>query len=172
MRKPDNTFNGIHGMIMRPASMTDEENDATMHSSDYSVKADFMRSYNNHIAAMQIVAECAKVFALKNWEKITDWTTLNVVIEDNTGEPTEYFNYVPRVSEMKNGSSRSAILDKMMERRNERDKLKHNPITSVKDVVLDPTDGDFSLVINEHSHLWISDDSVIVIADYIEKHMP
>jgi hypothetical protein len=38
--------------------------------------------------------------------------------------------------------------------------------------VLDPTDGDFSIVINEtDDHWWIGDEEIIVIADYIETHL-
>jgi hypothetical protein len=44
-------------------------------------------------------------------------------------------------------------------------------IVSLTGVVLDPTDGDFSLTVNGKNHLWIDDESVIVIADYIEKSL-
>jgi D-tyrosyl-tRNA(Tyr) deacylase len=38
-------------------------------------------------------------------------------------------------------------------------------------VVLDPTDGDFSVTINGNEHWWIQDEAVIIIADYIEKQL-
>jgi hypothetical protein len=37
-------------------------------------------------------------------------------------------------------------------------------------VILDPTDGDFSVTINgDKNHWWIHDEEVIVIANYIEE---
>jgi hypothetical protein len=59
----------------------------------------------------------------------------------------------------------------MMERIKEHNRERHNPIVSFDEVVLDPTDGDFSVTINGKGHWWISDDSVIAIADYIEKQL-
>ena len=59
------------------------------------------------------------------------------------------------------------MLIKMEERR----ARKHNPIISLTDIVLDPSDGDFSLKINGNDHLWIDDESVVIIADYIEKKL-
>ena len=38
-------------------------------------------------------------------------------------------------------------------------------------MVLDPTDGDFSITINGKEHWWIQDEAVIIIADYIEKKL-
>jgi hypothetical protein len=48
--------------------------------------------------------------------------------------------------------------------------LLHNPIVELNDVVLDPTDGDFSVTINGKEHWWIEDSAIIKIADYIEKN--
>lgn len=168
MEESLNWKNGIHGMIMRPCSLSNKENDKVVHSSDYSVKKNFLQEYQNHIAAMQIVAECAKVFILKNWKKVKDWSKLNVVIEDASENPTEYFNYIPRE---KSKHKDSKTFEKMFESLEKSDKKRHNPITSISDVVLDPTDGDFSLTINGKDHLWILDDSIIVIANYIEEQL-
>jgi hypothetical protein len=168
-----NWKNGIMGIVMRPCSMTDEDNDKVMHSSDYSVRANFLQEYNNHIAAMSIVAECAKIFVTNNWEKVTDWSKLNVIVEDGRGgkkhKPVEYFNYEPKPHRHKKGAIES--INKIFERLEKEDAKKHNPVTSVTGVVLDPTDGDFSLTINGKEHWWISDDSVIVIANYIEEQL-
>jgi hypothetical protein len=54
----------------------------------------------------------------------------------------------------------------------QREKEKHNPILEFNEVVLDPTDGDFSITVNgDQAHWWIQDEAVILIADYIEKQL-
>lgn len=166
-RKPTNN---IYGLMFRPSCMTTEDWERVMMSSDYSVGAGFYQEYRNHIAAMEIVAGCAKAYILKNWEKVEDWSGLDVVVEDNTGDPTEYYNYENSRLHKKKVLN-PGVLDKVFSRLDERNKAKHNPIVSLTDVVLDPTDGDFSLTINGKDHLWISDDTVIIIADYIEKKL-
>ena len=180
--------NKMYGMMLRPASTTDADNEAVMHSSDYSVSSNFSKEYCNHIAAMQIVAECAKIYVLNNWEKVKDWTDIEVVMEDantlsshlnkaNGGNPledyVEYFKYTGKrlkrkINQNKNGHN---FMDDFMNEMDEKDKARHNPATSVSGVVLDTSDGDFSLTINGRQHMWISDSTVIIIADYIENQL-
>jgi hypothetical protein len=50
-------------------------------------------------------------------------------------------------------------------------KRNQNPVVTIDEVVLDPTDGDFSVTINGHQHWWIQDEAIIIIADYIEKQL-
>ena len=69
MKESLNWINGIHGMTMRPCSLSQKENDKVVHSSKYSVRENFLQEYQDHIAALQIVAECAKVFILKTGRK-------------------------------------------------------------------------------------------------------
>lgn len=169
-----NRKNNIYGLMLRPSSSTDEENDETWHSSVYSTRTDFLKEYQNHMAAMEIVAGCAKIYITKNWEKITDWSELDVVIEDNTKESTDYYHYVKstrRTPKTKDGTHTSSVLDNLFSRIDEDNKKRHNPIKTITDVILDISDGDFSLTINGKSHLWISDESVIIIADYIEEKL-
>jgi len=166
--------NNIYGLMFRPSSSNEEENDEIWHSSDYSTRTDFLKNYQNHMAAMEIVAGCAKVYITKNWEKITDWSELDVVIEDNTRESTDYYHYVKSTRRRpirKVKEHTSPVLDKLFSRIDEDNKKRHNPIKTITDVVLDPSDGDFSLTINGKQHLWISDESVIIIADYIEEKL-
>lgn len=99
---------------------------------------------------------------------------LNVIVRDNSKKTTEYFNYIEgkrtkrRIRGNKNSSD---VLDKIIDRIEKEDKEKHNPIKTISDIVLDSSDGDFSLKINGKNHNWISDDTVIMIADYIEKQL-
>jgi len=170
MEESLNSENGIYGMLMRPCSLSQKENDKVVHSSKYSVRENFLQEYQDHIAAMQIVAECAKVSILKNWKEVKDWSELNVIIEvgGDKIKPTEYYNYVPE----DNGKyKRNDILGKLRAKIDKENKKKHNPVISVSDVVLDTIDGDFSITINDKEHWLISNDSVIVIANYIEKYL-
>lgn len=179
--------NNIHGLMMRPCSSNQEDNEAVIQSSDYSVSTDFLKEYRNHKIAMQIVSECAKIYVLNNWEKVTDWSDLEVIMEDantleghlndhNGGKPledyVEYYNYTGKRLEKKNRLTKSSdFMKEWLGEMDDKDKLRHNPVISVSDVVLDTSDGDFSLKINGRSHMWISDSTVIIIADYIEKEL-
>ena len=181
--------NKIYGILMRPVSMNAKDNEKVMQSTDVSVKEGFYKAYSHHVGALQIVAECAKVYVNKNWKKVKDWSDLNVILEDantlkgslndfNGGKPlkdfVEYFNYKEgnrRSMQVVGGKTRSSVVDKIMDRIDKEDRAKHNPIKTVKGVVLDPTDGDFSLTINGRKHMWISDNTIIIIADYVEKQL-
>lgn len=166
--------NEIYGMMMRPVSTNAEDNEKTVQSSVYSVKEHFYNSYRHHIAAMQIVAECAKVYITKNWEQVKDWSDLEVIMEDaNTPKDKEFADYFKYVGKSKENSKRwnSDVMSKFLEKKDEEDKLRHNPILKVEGVVLDPTDGDFSLTVNGRNHMWISDSTVVIIADYIEQQL-
>ena len=48
--------------------------------------------------------------------------------------------------------------------------MRQRPVESVTEPVLDPSDGDFSITINGRDHMWINDEAVVIIADYIEKN--
>jgi hypothetical protein len=159
--------NDIPGLLFIPSSLTLEEHEEVYKSAKFYTNEKFMAFYREHIIAMQTIAECAKIYILNNYSKVKDWSKLNVIINDNSDESTEYFNYVPITKHRASNSSETG--QKLLKRINERHMEKHNPITSITDVVLDPSDGDFSLTINDKVHLWIDETSVIIIADYIEK---
>jgi hypothetical protein len=161
----------IPGMMMRPASSTEEENQKVWESSEFYTEANFMSEFRKHLVALDHVAECAKIFILKNWKNVKDWSKLDVVISDNSGKLSEYYNYVKRPSTKKLSSKRSSVLDELLNSLDEENKKKHNPIHTVEGVVLDPTDGDFSLTINGKDHLWIDKESIITIANYIEEQI-
>ncbi len=162
--------NDLHGMLMRPCSTTLKDNKTTMHSTKVSVKSKFKDAYEGHIEAMQIVSECAKIYITENWNKVKNWSDLNVIIEDNSKKSTEYYNFKNRNERIRFGSNSNAMKG-ILARWEKRDKARHNPVKSVKGICLDTSDGDFSLVINSKQHLWISDDSVIIISDYIESQL-
>ena len=49
-------------------------------------------------------------------------------------------------------------------------RMRQRPVESVTEPVLDPSDGDFSITINGRDHMWINDEAVVIIADYIERN--
>ena len=155
----------LEGIIMRPCSMTLKDNEKVMRNDNYFTPSKFRQKYIDTIAAGQIVAESAKIYIQKNWKKVKDWKDLEVIISDKDGKITEYYNFQ---------ESKGWVGDfgkKIMKSLDDKNKKRHNPATEVSDVVLDPTDGDFSITINKKEYWWIDDESVIMIADYIEKKL-
>jgi hypothetical protein len=151
----------IKGLVFRPCSTTEEDNERVMRSSKYWADSEFYKKYQEHCCAMELIAESAKIYILNNYKKVEDWSNLDVKIVDNTGNETHYYKYEGN----KGWNRRMKAVSQMLKRREEN----QNPIETLTDVVLDTTDGDFSLTINGRDHLWIDDDSVISIADYIER---
>lgn len=158
----------IHGKLFRSSFETTEETKEALQKSTLYVDNNFLEEYNRRIAEMQHIALCAKVYILDNYEKIKNWSKLDVEIRDNTGNITVYYNYIKKEFSKKKGRD---AFDRIMQEIDTDNEKKHNPIVSLTDVVLDPTDEDFSLTINGKNHLWIDDQSVILIASYIEKEL-
>jgi hypothetical protein len=160
----------INGQIFSPCFMTEEEFENAYKNSVFYVEANYMAEYRKHKVAMEHIASMAKSYILKNWKSITDWKELEVKITHGpSGKVTEYYNYVPYVPGNK---SHSKTWDEMMLRIDEDNKMRHNPIREVTEVILDPTDGDFSITINgNEEHWWIGDEEIIIIADYIENQL-
>lgn len=152
----------IPGIILRPCSATLEDNEKVIRSSKYFTDSNFYNLYCEHVGAMEVIAESAKIYILKHYEQISDWSRLSVKIYDNTGNATNYYKHDDGGwnVEMKE------VLEIVKSLKNN-----ENPVQSLTDVVLDPTDGDFSVTINGRDHLWIDDDSIVTIADYIEKEL-
>lgn len=164
--------NVIYGLMMRPVSTTAEENKEVMMSTAVSIREKFFERYSSLIAEMQIVAECAKIYIDENWQKVKDWSDLEIVMEDaNTlDDYVEYYNYKEKSTSILS-NSKSDFLKNFRKRTEERNKARHNPVVSVTDVVLDPSDGDFSLTVNGRVHMWISDATVIILSKFVEDQI-
>lgn len=174
----------VHGEPFRRVAFTEAEYEDIYRHSIFWTDSNFYDEYRKHMIAMSHVANCAKIYVLKNWEKVKDWSNLDIVIK-HAGAVTEYFNNEkepeetaadsaekdsPIVEKLKvKTTSHSPIFEEFMNKMREEDKLRHNPIVSVSDVVLDPSDGDFSVTINGNKHLWLLPDEVIIIANYVEN---
>ena len=160
----------IVGEVFSPCFLTEEDFENAYKESVFYVEGDYMEEYRKHLSALGHIANIAKVYILKNWKQVSDWSGLNVEITHGpSGKTTKYYNYVPHDQDKR---SRSEIWDRIMADIDERNKALHNPILEINNVVLDPTDGDFSITINgDQEHWWIGDEEVIIIADYIEKKL-
>lgn len=180
----------IHGgSFFSPCFLTEEEYANAYKDSVFYVEKDFMGEYQKHLAALPHIASIAKTYVLNNWEKVKDWANLDVVIiHGPTGEWTEYYNnkkILPPVVETepsdkvkkllalvsKESRKESDQMKKWRKEWEEEDNLRHNPIKTIDHVVLDPSDGDFSISVNGKEHWWIQDEAVIIIADYIETEI-
>jgi hypothetical protein len=112
------------------------------------------------------IANIAKSYILNNWRLINDWSDLEVVVTHGpTGYKQYYYSYKDKVKK-RAGKAGSLFYAYEKER-----KRNQNPVVSIDEVVLDPTDGDFSITINGKEYWWIDDDAVIIIADFIEKQL-
>ena len=155
----------IHGSIMSPCFMTEDEFEEGYKQSIFYVNKDFKKEYESHIGAMEHISNIAKSYIYKNWKLVKDWTDLEVVVVNgSTRESTYYYSYKERIRKRDYHSDIFLKFDKSKKRN-------QNPVLAINEVVLDPTDGDFSITINGKEHWWIQDEAIIIIADYIEKHI-
>lgn len=161
----------IPGEIFSPCFLTEEEFEAGYQSSQFWTDKDFYNEYRKHMVAMSHVASCAKIYVLNNYKKVTDWSGLEVtIIHGPSGKETTYYTYCPRKKLEKARTSKT--WDKMLERLDKADQERHNPLLEFTEVVLDPTDGDFSVTLNgDQEHWWIQDEAIIIIANYIEDQL-
>jgi len=154
--------NSIYGHMFRVSSPNAEEYEERTKEFIHHVDSGFRNAYQHHHGAKQSIAQSAKVYLEKNWKNVKDWTQLSVFIVDNTGDRTEYFNY----NESQQERSENSFFDL-----HDYYSKRHNPVSVVSEMVLDHSDGDFSVCINGHWHNWIDDDSVIMLADYVESQL-
>lgn len=171
----------IHGEMFTSLYETVEDFENGWKRSVFYVEKDYMSEYRKHMAAMSHVAQFAKVFILKNWESVKDWSDLDIKIvggaRGRDAEPIHYYKYVERpkrenkFSKLASPPKEDSAWSRITRRLDEERKAGENPVVSVSDVVLDPTDGDFSITINGTEYWWLLDEEVIVLADYVEKQL-
>ncbi len=83
----------IHGSIMSPCFMTEEEFEEGYKQSIFYVDKDFKKEYESHIAAMEHISNISKSYIYKNWKLVKDWSDLEVVVVNgSTGESTYYYS--------------------------------------------------------------------------------
>ena len=148
--------------IFTPVFMSEKEFEEAYKHTEFYTDKNFRDVFYKYQSALMHVSACAKIYILNNWGKVKDWTNLDIMIVDGRdGEETHYYKFIE--SEEKD---RNRTMKQYMELLREG----HNPIISFDEVILDPSDGDFSVKINGKDHYWIDDDAVIAIANYIETY--
>lgn len=161
--------NQIPGEMLTPCFTSEADFENAYKSSVFYVSENYLSEYRNHMVAMHHVANIAKSYILNNWKKIDDWSDLEITfIHGPTGEATTYYKYTP-INFLATFSKEFEKIEKKIDKEN---KKRHNPLIQIDEVVLDPTDGDFSVTVNgKNEHWWIQDEAVILLADYIEKKL-
>ena len=161
-------MSGIIGEVFRSCFPTVEDFESGYKNSVFYVDKNYLQEYRNHMVAMDHIANMAKSYIVNNWQKVEDWSDLDVKIRaGNTGKETHYYKYV----ESGRFNTRSEKVAEMLEQWKKEEEDNQNPIRVFNEVVLDPMDGDFSVKINDTDHWWIDDDAIITIADYIELQL-
>lgn len=156
----------IIGQAFSPCFMTEAEFEEGYKNSQFYVEGDYLNEYRKHMVAMEHISNMAKSFIFNNWKRVEDWSDLDVIIRaGNTGIETHYYKYDKRDQI----NTRSKRVSEFFEEIRKEREANQRPVEVFNDVVLDPTDGDFSVTINGTEHWWINDDAIITIADYIEK---
>jgi hypothetical protein len=173
--------------MLRRVFLEEGEYEKHWKSSIFWVEIGYMEEYLKYQEAMHHIAEFAKMYILNNYEKVKDWSELDIKLRHNLdGTVVEFYNHYKKPVPPKEPSEkmkkfmklvskdkpkRSEFLQKLMDEAEEENKAKHNPIVSFDQAVLDTSDGDFSVKINGQDFYWISDWPIIQIADYIEGQL-
>lgn len=124
----------------------------------------FQMVYITAFAEIKRVIEAAKIYVLDNYQKVEDYSDLHLMIRCANHSKTCYFGKKSKTDFPRSGSKVMArILKEIDDETIE--------ITSLDKSVYDWTDGDFSVVINGVDYNWIDDNSIVDIADYIEKRL-
>jgi hypothetical protein len=108
---------------------------------DHFIDDKFFLQYVENLQKMDFLVDCAKIYIYKNYEKIKDWSELTVYIRSKN-----------------NGNVSFSNIDWI-----DIEDI-YNPVSSITDVVIDTSDGDFSLTINDVIYTQINDESIITIA--------
>jgi hypothetical protein len=148
----------MSGMLFYPCSTDFEGFKETWKCSEFYLESDFFKQYNLHVNAAQHITECAKIYIMENWEKVTDWSNIYLNLYHRKEEKDYYFS--PK-KEKRKGSVGAEF----------RNLFKDNPLSGFDKIVLDPTDGDLSVTIKRKQFLWINAEAVITIAQYIETFL-
>jgi hypothetical protein len=154
----------IEGMMMTPCFSTKEEFRQAYQEAKFGVNCGFIGAYRDHLAGLHIVASCAKSYILEHFEEVEDWSGLDVKVMDSTGETVHYYKHKDS-----SGDWADTAIAQAFREHDEEMRRKQRPVESVTEPVLDPSDGDFSITINGRDHMWINDEAVVIIADYIER---
>lgn len=144
----------------------------------------FFQEYERINRELYTLEESCMYFIEENYKKINDWSPLDITIEgyynDNKGGEVTYqkiryvdYNHILQSQNREPYTARldETIIQRMLREMDEKDRKDHNPILDIGEVVIDPSDGDLALKINNKWHTMVSGLCVIELADFIEKSL-
>ena len=70
----------IQGSIMSPCFMTEADFEEAYRNSTFYVESNYLDEYRKHLAALEHIANIAKSYIFNNWKRVSDWSTLDVII--------------------------------------------------------------------------------------------
>lgn len=136
-------------------------------SFDEYTSSNFYDLYATKYQKVWELVESAKIYIVENWQKIEDWSELEFILDCvNHPHAIEFYNYDKHDHSI--FTSDDSDVNKIYKNVNDRLKKKHNPVKSIDNVILDPTNGDFSITVNGTDYNWIGEEPIIEMAHYIE----
>ena len=109
----------------------------------------------------------AKHYCVAHWQQVSDWTDLHLNITQRGHGPGNHRAHGIY------GPERGVWGPKVTPAgRRIFDGMQLGAVENVTDVVLDESDGDFSVTVNGTAWYWINDSAVAELADYIQAHLP
>lgn len=161
----------LHG-AMSPIFEDEDQYRKFVEGLDVDVTNGFVDTYLNINHQRVRLVEQAKIFVLDNWERIDDWSELEITLESAaSGLKTSFFTFKGEDDYLEATQINSKHLRNARERRIAQDKSRNNPIESFDDVVLDFHDGDFSVTVNGQDYLFLSPREILTLAFFIESKL-
>lgn len=164
--------------LMGPCFTDEKDFKEAYESCESAVTKDFGDNYIKLLDKIDVLTNCAKSYIFENYKKVKDWSKLDIVlidrnpnIEGSLEDRKVHFYDCEKPKQRKFGKGASDIINDMFEEIDNDQYENRNPVKSVSKVVLDPSDGDFSVTVNDREFWWINTDSIIVLAKYIEENI-
>lgn len=147
-------------------------------------ESDFLKEYSRLQHELYVLEESCMYFIEENYKKVKDWSPLDITIvgyykKDDTNKHSydkiRYVDYNHILKSQQREPYRAKpdenSIQRMIRESDEEDRKAHNPILDIAEVVIDPSDGDLALKINNKWHTMVSGLCVIELADFIEKSL-
>ena len=145
-------------------SKTEQEIMNSIRESEKYKSGNFHLGYVEFSAELRRLVDAAKVYILDNYQKVENYSELNLILRAANHDKTCYFGQRRKTEDdIKINSAFHRILEELDAQTIE--------IKSFDKAVCDWTDGDFSVVFNGVNYNWIDSNSIVDIADYIESRL-
>jgi hypothetical protein len=174
----------IKDMLVGIDLSQDEENTLnSIRSKESYGREKFYENYSRINSEFSALVAGAKIYILDNYKKVNDYSDLSMILVSGASgervhlgkkradrekkpepEPTE------RMKKFLALVKPAPVSDRMQKMLDDLDS-KMITVSTFDEAVYDWTDGDFSVTLNEKSYLWITSESVIEIAHYIETKL-